>query len=211
VVAAGVEAEVLAVEAQCERLVRRGEFLQASGGTAWPDGTVAAQYGFRHVLYQQVVYERLPAARRQHLHQQIGARLEQAYGERTSEIATALAMHRQQAGDAAQAVRYRGLAAQKANRRSAPREAIEHVTQALRLLKTLPDTRERTGLELRLHLTLLPALLTLRGFASPEVARTCTRAQELWRALGKTLPLSPAQLGLWREFYWVGPLALPFA
>ncbi len=211
VVAAGVGAEVLAVEAQCEGLVRRGEFLQASGVAAWPDGTVAAQYGFRHALYQQVVYERIPAARRQRLHQQIGARLEQAYDERLSEIATALAMHRQQAGDAAQAVRYRGLAAQKANRRSAPREAIEHVTQALRLLKTLPATRERTGLELRLHLTLLPALLTLQGFASPEVARTCTHAQKLWRALGETLPLSPAQLGLWREFYWVGPLALPFA
>ena len=119
-------------------------------------------------------------------------------------------MHQQRAGDAAQAVRHWGLTAQKANRSSVLREAIEHVTQAFRLLKTFPDTHERTGIELRLHLTVLPALLSLKGLASPEVARTYTHTQRLWRALGETVPLSPAQLGLWREFYWMGPLVLAF-
>jgi predicted ATPase len=208
-VAAGLAEPVIPVEARCETLSRRGTFLEPRGIAAWHDGTVAARYGFRHTLYQQVVYERLPAARRHHLHHRLGARLEHAYGEQVGEIATELARHWQQGGDAERAVRYHGLAAQKANWRSAPREASAQVAQALSLLKTLPETRERTRLALRLHLTLLPALLALHGFASREVAQTYARAQALWRALGETTPLSPVQSSLWREFYWVEPLASP--
>jgi predicted ATPase len=168
---------------------------------------VAARYSFRHTLYQQVVYERLPAGHRHQLHHRLGARFEHAYGEQVEEIATELARHWQQGGEAERAVRYHGLAAQKANRRAAPREASAQVAQALTLLQTLPQTRERTRLALRLHLTLLPALLALHGFASRDVAQTYAQAQALWRALGETTPLSPVQSGLWREFYWVEPWA----
>ena len=155
------------------------------------------------------MYERLPAGRRHQLHHRLGARLEHAYGEQVEEVATELARHWQQGGDAERAVRYHGLAAQKANRRSAPHEARVQVAQALVLLPTLPETRERTRLALRLHLTLLPALLALHGFASREVAQTYAQAQALWRVLEETTPLSPVQAGLWREFYWVGPWATP--
>ena len=79
-VAAGVETEVDAMEEQCEALVRQEHFLRASGTAEWPDGTVAARYGFLHALYQEVLYNRLTARRRQRLHQQIGEREEQAYG-----------------------------------------------------------------------------------------------------------------------------------
>jgi predicted ATPase len=206
-VAAGLEEPVIPVEACCEALARRSHFLEPRRAALWYDGTAASYYGFRHTLYQQVIYEGLPAGRRQQLHRRLAARLEQAYAEQVGEIASELAQHWQLGGDAERAVRYRGIAAQKANRRAAPREAVEQVAQALKLLKTLPDTRERTQLELRLHLTLLPALLTLKGFAAPEVAQTYARAQGLWRALGEAAPLPPALSGLWREFYWAGPLA----
>lgn len=93
-IAAGVAETVLAVEAWCEALARRGEVLEARGTTAWHDGTVATRYGFRHTLYQKVVYERIPAARRQQLHQRLGARLEQAYGEQGAEVAAELARYR---------------------------------------------------------------------------------------------------------------------
>jgi predicted ATPase len=182
-------------------------FLEPRGQATWHDGTVAARYSFRHTLYQQVIYEGLPAGRRHQLHRRLAARLEQAYGDQVGEIATDLAQHWQRGGEAERAVGYRGLAAQKANRRAAPREAIEQISQALELLKTLPDTRARTQLELRLRLTLLPALLTMKGFASPEVAQTYAQAQGLWRALGETASLLLTLSGLWREFYWVGLLS----
>ena len=62
-VAAGMATEVVETETWCEELARRQEFLQTCGVDTWADGTVATRYRFRHALYQDVVYERLPAAR----------------------------------------------------------------------------------------------------------------------------------------------------
>ena len=59
---------------------RGDQFLRASGTAEWPDGTVAARYGFRHALYQEVLYERITARGRSSLHRQIGEREEEAYG-----------------------------------------------------------------------------------------------------------------------------------
>src|SRR5262249_32546426 len=78
-------------EERCAGLARRGQFLQASGVEAWPDGTVAGRYTFRHALYPQVVYARLPAARCRGLHRRIGARLEAGYADRGGERAVELA------------------------------------------------------------------------------------------------------------------------
>jgi predicted ATPase len=50
--AVGLETPVEQVEAQCEALVRYGQFVQPEGVEAWPDGTVAGRYAFRHALYQ---------------------------------------------------------------------------------------------------------------------------------------------------------------
>ena len=58
-VAAALEEEVTQVEERCERLVRREQFLRSLGIGEWPDGTVAGRYGFRHVLYQNILYQRM--------------------------------------------------------------------------------------------------------------------------------------------------------
>jgi predicted ATPase len=92
-VAAGLEAESDRVEAWCEGLARREQFLQAQELVTWPDGTIAGRYRFVHALYQQVMYERIGAARRVQLHWRIGERLETGYGERVNEIAAELAVH----------------------------------------------------------------------------------------------------------------------
>jgi hypothetical protein len=52
------------------------------------------------------------------------------------------------------AARYHRQAAEVAVRRSAPAEALQHVTTALALLKTLPDTRRRIQQELDLRIML---------------------------------------------------------
>ena len=82
VVAAGLDADVEQIEAGCEGLARRGQWLQSRGQSVWPDGTVSTRYGFIHALYQQAVYNRIPAARRLRLHWRIGERLEAAMGSR---------------------------------------------------------------------------------------------------------------------------------
>src|SRR5262249_45985343 len=91
-VAAGMEIEVEQVEDYGGELVRREQFLRASGTAEWPDGTVAARYGFLHALHQEVVYHRLTARQRQQLHQVIGEREEAGYGDRARDIAAELAV-----------------------------------------------------------------------------------------------------------------------
>jgi predicted ATPase len=67
--------------------------VHTSGTAEWPDGTVAAQFGFRHALYREVLYDRVLLARRVQLHRQIGLRLEAGYGTRAREVAAELALH----------------------------------------------------------------------------------------------------------------------
>ena len=196
-VAAGLKAEVEEIEDQCEELARREQFLRASGTAEWPDGTVAARYGFRHALYQEVLYHRLTARRRQRLHQQIGEREEQSYGKQAREIAAELAMHFEQGRDYRKAVQYLQHAGENAVRRSAHQEAISLLTKGLELLKTLPDTPERTQQELRLHVALGAPLLATKGYAAPEVEGVYARARDLCQQVGDTPQLPQVLEGLY--------------
>ncbi len=86
--------------------------------------------------------------------------------------------------------------------RSANTEAITHLTTALELLQTLPDSPARTQQELTLHLTLGPALMATKVAGAPEVGTAYTRARALCRQVGETPQLFPALRGLW-EFYQI--------
>src|SRR4030095_6013057 len=102
----------------------------------------------------------------------------------------------------AQAIPYWKQAGQRAAQRSANTEAINHLTKGLELLKTLPDTPERTQLELTLQVALGIPLVLTKGHAAPEVEVTYTRARELCRQVGETPHLFPVLLGL-RRFYFM--------
>ncbi len=196
-VAAGIEGSVEEVEQRCATLVRQAQFLQVAGTGAWPDGTVAARYSFLHALYQNVLYEQVPTARRQRLHRQIGAREEQGYGEHAREIAAELAYHYGCSGNTEKAVDFLQLAGEQAMQRSANVEAVTHFRAALALLKTLPATAARTQQELTLHIALGPALIAIKGWAAPEVGAVYTQAQELCRQVEESAQLSPVLWGLW--------------
>jgi predicted ATPase/3-dehydroquinate dehydratase len=195
-VAAGVEQSTEAVETHCDNLVHREQFLRSQGTSEWPDGTVAARYGFAHALYQEVLYPQLSATRRIRLHRQIGEREEQGYGERAREIAAELAMHFERGRDYRKAVRYVGYAGENATRRSAYQESVILFTKGLELLKALPVTPERAQQELRLQVALGTALTSTKGYAAPEVKQTYLRAQELSQQLGKATELFSALSGL---------------
>jgi len=201
-VAAGAGIAVEVVEEQGTELVRREQFLRARGTTEWPDGIVAARYGFVHALYQEVLYERLTATRRMRLHRQIGEREEQGYGERASEIAAELAVHFERGRDYSRSIQYLQQAAENAFRRSAHQEAITLLTKGLELLKTLPDTPERVRQELVLQTTLGAALTPVKGYSAVEVEQVYARARELCLQVGKTPQLFPVLWGLW-AFYLV--------
>lgn len=196
-VAAGLQTALETVEAQCEQLARKSQFIRSAGVEDWPDGVLSGRYEFAHALYQQVTYERTAAARRVRLHRVLGARKEQAYGKRAGEIAGELAVHFERGRDITQAVRYLGKAGENAMRRIAHQEALQHLTHGLELLPALPDTPQRAEQELHLQLTLGEVLTTIKGFGVPEVAQAFARARELCRQLGETPRIFRTLLGLW--------------
>ena len=71
-VAAAIEIDIDQVEIACARLARQGVFVVKSGSTTWPDGTRAELYSFRHDLYRELLYDRLPATRRALCHARVG-------------------------------------------------------------------------------------------------------------------------------------------
>jgi predicted ATPase len=64
------------------------------------------------------------------------------------------------------------------------------------LLKTLPDTPNRTLQELDLQITLGAPLMATKGYGAAEVEKTYARARELCQQVGETPQIFPALLGL---------------
>jgi predicted ATPase len=165
-------------------------------------GVVTGRYGFVHALYQQVLYERLAAVRRIHLHRRIGEWGEGMYGGRGSEGAAELAMHFERGQEYGRAVEYLTQAADNAMGRHAYQEAIRLWSRALELLQFLPETVERAQQELTLQISLGAPLTATKGYAAPEVERVYARAQELGWQVGESPQLSRVLLGLF-TFYLV--------
>lgn len=182
-IAAGLGQTVEQVDVWCTTLARQGQWLRRRGEQSWPDGTLAGCYGFAHALYQEVLYQRVPPARRVHLHRQIGMRLEVGYGVQVDAVATELAIHFGQGRDIPQAVAYRQRAANIALQRWAYGEAIAHLATGMELLSTIPETPARWQRELDILTALGPAFIATQGLGSPAVGRTYTHAHALCQQL----------------------------
>jgi DNA-binding winged helix-turn-helix (wHTH) protein/tetratricopeptide (TPR) repeat protein len=196
-VAAGVELEAESVEARCEAMARRAQFVQALGSEAWPDGTVAARYRFLHALHQEVLYNRIPAGQRMRWHRQIGMRLEEGHGGKGQEIATELAEHFVRGGDAHRAVQYLRHAGENARQQSAYQEAIAHLTRGIEMLGQLPDTVERARQEVDLQTNLGLTYMAAKGYATPEVGTAYARARALCQQMDDAPQLPRVLGGLW--------------
>ncbi len=183
-VAAGVELSEDEVEERCAAMARAGTLLQACPPARWPDSTVSACFRFVHDVFQEVLYERIPAGRRARLHGRIGSRLEEGYGSNARNQASALAAHFVEAQNIPKAVEYLRLAAHQALRRFAQVEGIGHLSRGLALLATLPDDQSRSELELSYQAALAPAMVAHEGLGSEGAEVAFLRARELAEHLG---------------------------
>jgi class 3 adenylate cyclase/predicted ATPase len=150
-----------------------------------------ATYFFKHALVQDTAYQSLLKSTRQQYHRQIAQRLEEQFSVTKEMQPELLAHHYTEAGLAEQAISYWQQAGQRAAQRSANAEAINHLMKGLELLRTLPDTPERTQQELTLQIALGAALFAIKGYSAPEVEETHTRARVLCQQLGETPQLVP--------------------
>ncbi|KWR88214.1 adenylate/guanylate cyclase domain-containing protein [Cupriavidus sp. IDO] len=176
--------------------LQAGEFIYEQ--QAFPE----VEFSFKHGLTQEVSYGSLLIKRRRALHERTGQAIEALHNDQLEEHCSELAHHFSCSGNAAKAVEYLHCAGRQAVQRSADAEAVAHLTRALALLETQPDTPERARQELALQITLGPAWMAAKGHGAPEVEATYTRALMLCRQLGDTTQLFPSVLGL-RLFYIV--------
>jgi len=190
------------VEARCDELARRRQFIQDCGAQELPDGESVTRYGFIHTLYQNALYDRISASRRVQLHRRIGEQLEAVYGERARELAAELAMHFELGGNYKAAAKYLQQAAENDIRRFAYHDAVGLARRGLELLGTLPDTPQRARQELCLQLALGVPMIATEGYAAADVGSAYKRARELCRQLGETAEISQVLWGL-RTFYMV--------
>lgn len=106
-------------------------------------------YVFKHALTQEVTYQALLEETRQAVHRRAGEALERLYGDHGDEVYDLLAYHYSRAGTPSEAVRYLGLLASQAIRRSAHAEAARALGEAIDIAAGLPeDEREARTVEL---------------------------------------------------------------
>ncbi len=155
-------------------------------------------YQFRHALIQEAAWQSLPRRTRREYHRRIARALEEHFPEVVETQPEVVALHYTEAGVLTPAIRYWRRAGLLASQRSANQEAVSHLHQALRLLRSLPESGSLTREELQLLLALGIPLTQVQGYGSPEVARTYARVRELFREVGDSLP--HLELNIWGAF-----------
>jgi predicted ATPase/class 3 adenylate cyclase len=161
-----------------------------------------ATYSFKHALIQDAAYDALLKSRRKQVHERVTRVLEMQSGHTAETQPELLAHHSTEAGLAALAISYWHKAGRRAAQGSANKEAGAHLRRGLELIETLPDTPERSELELALQTTLGPVLIATRGYAAPEVGAAYDRARELCQQAENSSQLPIAVFGLF-AFYVV--------
>ncbi len=181
-------------EAELQRLLahlQSEEFIYEQPAFPEPD------YTFKHALTQEVAYNAVLLERRRAVHERASQAIERLFAERLPEHYSALAHHYSRSSNTPKAIDYLHRAGQQAVERSAYAEAVSHLTTALDLLTTLPETRERSQQELVVQMSLGPALRATKGGSAPEVERLNTRARELCEQVGEPPQLFRVLWGFW--------------
>jgi len=157
-------------------------------------------YAFKHALLQDVAYENLLRARRQHLHERIGHAIVEKFPSVAESEPELLAHHFHQAHQFELALAYRERAGDRAVARSSFAEAIAHFNAALSEAAQLgqgAETPDRLRRELGLLLKSGPPIAAIKGHQSAEALNTYQRAHQCALALGDEDGLFKATWGLW--------------
>jgi hypothetical protein len=159
----------------------------------------ASEYLFKHALVQDTAYSTLLRGLRQALHRRIATALEAQFPSVVQARPELVAHHYGEAAMADKAVPYWLLAGKLSVARSANEEAIAQLRRGLGLLQSLPETLERSRLELDLHIPLISALIGARGYTHAESSAALDRSRQLIAATAATgTPLHfPVLWGVW--------------
>ena len=160
--------------------LQEGEFIYEQ--PAFPE----PEYTFKHALTQEVAYNSLLEEHRSILHERTAQAMEEIYRYSLEERYSDLSHHYSRSGYTEKAIEFLGLAGEQSVGRSAYGEGISHLSRAIELLKTFPDSLERKRKELDYSMALGPALIATKGYRSSEAREIYKRAKELCDEVGDT-------------------------
>ncbi|WP_158792136.1 AAA family ATPase [Granulicella sp. L60] len=162
-------------------------------------GTAFPAYGFVHLLYWEVLYQRQAPGRRSERHRLIGEQLEQFHHNRLDTVASELAYHFEHAFDWSRTVNYLTLAAEGALQRYAPREALDLLEHALTCVTRLADQIRQTK-----EVAILARLASLYfALFDPRCIEAHEQLIQKTAAYGMIVPEIQAYQGLAACLAWV--------
>jgi tetratricopeptide (TPR) repeat protein len=150
---------------------------------------------------QETAHQSLLKSTRIELHSRVAEILEERFSEKVEHRPEWLAYHYGEGGQPVKAVMYWTLACKGSLDAIAIQEAVEQAQNGLKILQFLPESTERDAAEIRLRAMLGKGLLTLRGYADPQVEQAFTRALDLSEAIGHAPQLFQLVVGLWMYFF----------
>ncbi|MCU0902586.1 MAG: AAA family ATPase [Tabrizicola sp.] len=152
---------------------------------------------FKHALIRDAAYDSLLHSTRRAIHGRIVQHL-QARAEPHPDL---IAQHAELAGAMELAIANYELAGADATRRSANAEAISAYGNALRCIRTLPESPGRDANEIRCLIAMGAPIIASRGYAAEAVGQTYARARDLCERIGARAQLFDALRGLWSHTY----------
>jgi class 3 adenylate cyclase len=170
-----------------------------------------AIYTFKHALIQDAAYSTMLRTRRQLLHTAIALVLEKRFPDVVNATPEVIAQQFERAGQNEKAVQYWHQSRERDLRRFAMKEPITHYCNALRLITAMPETPERSNLELGVCLGLGLAQQIGIGPTAKESAVSYRRALTLSCALGRGRERFLATWGIWFHTTMTGRTKEAFA
>jgi TOMM system kinase/cyclase fusion protein len=141
--------------------------------------SAAGAYVFKHALVRDAAYDSMVPATRRRVHRRIAETIVEQLPGLADERPELLAHHQYEGGDALAAAAGWLRAGDRARRRAAYVEAVEHLERGLAGLVGVPESRERREVELELLIALGTVHFSTKGYGAPEVGETFGRAREL--------------------------------
>jgi DNA-binding SARP family transcriptional activator/tetratricopeptide (TPR) repeat protein len=164
-------------------------------------------YDFSHDLLRETAYTQVSPPKRWLLHRRLAQGLELLHADDTDVVSAQLAQQYARGGRPERAVAYYRRAAEVAAGRFAHAEAIRLHKEALSIVRTLPDGRDRDRQELAVLEAMAAPLNARYGYSSPELQEALERSIALAETLGRKDSALAGLVGLWASRFVQGRIA----
>jgi DNA-binding SARP family transcriptional activator/tetratricopeptide (TPR) repeat protein len=164
-------------------------------------------YDFSHDLLRETAYAQVSPPKRWLLHRRVAQGLELLHADDPDAVSAQLAEQYARGGRGERAVGHYRRAADVAAGMFAHAEAIRLHKEALSIVRTLPEGRDRTRQELVVLEAMAAPLNASQGYASPELRATLERSISLAEVLGRRDSMLTSLVGLFASRIVQGDIA----